>query len=456
MLFNSYGFLLIFLPLSFAVYWLLPRSVHVRQISLLCLNIVFYSFAGPGMLALLLIAASITYFAVRYLIGSDHRSYRRLGLIIVFGNLANLLLFKVLQTNASFVLPLGISFYTFNLLGYGLDVYKRRLSAETSLLRFLVYASFFPTIASGPLVRYAAFRQQVSTAQKLEIDKVGIGLFTLIIGLAKKLIVADYLATIVNPLFAAHDQLGFIGAWIAILGYTFQIYFDFSAYSDMAIGVGYLFDFKLPPNFNAPYTAQTITDFWARWHISLSTWFRDYLFLPLSRALLNRSDGQQAEIIRSLSLVTTMVLIGLWHGISWTFLLWSIYHGLLLALHAQFRRTGDSHRWRQVASRAITFILVLIGWVLFRSPSLQTATAFYAAMFGLRGLGIQNLHLLPSVGLVEVALIFAVLFLLINLPQDTGALHPRPHWSYAVGMGALFVLCLLLLTNPLPFIYFQF
>lgn len=458
MLFNSYPFVLLFLPLGGAVYWLLLKSQRARQIGLLCLNIVFYSAAGPGELALLLASASITYVAARYLISSASPSRRRLGLVITLSNLMILLGFKVLQTSStsSILLPLGISFYTFNLVGYGLDVYKRRLPAESSLLKFLIYISFFPTIASGPLVRYAAFKPQAEANSTLDGDQAVLGLFNLIIGLAKKLIVADYLATIVNPLFAGHDQLGVIGAWIAVLGYTFQIYFDFSAYSDMAVGVGYLFGFKLPPNFNAPYAAQSITEFWARWHITLSTWFREYLFLPLSRLLLKWTAGRGTAAIRTLSLILTMALIGLWHGLSWTFLLWGVYYGCLLAIHAQFRGAGEGSTWQQIASRVVTFFLVMLGWVLFRSPSVQIAIAVYAALFGVHGWGIADLQRLPSVGLVEIGFVFIGLLVVTNFVQDTGQRRPRLQPSYAIGLGALFVLCLLLMTNPLPFIYFKF
>src|SRR5262249_40198796 len=230
---------------------------------------------------------------------------------------------------------------------------------------------------------------------------------------------------------ANSSTLGLIGAWLAVLGYTFQIYFDFSAYSDMAVGIGHLFGIKLPANFNAPYTARSITDFWGRWHITLSTWFREYLFLPLSRALLKRTDGKLVALTRSGSLLLTMALIGLWHGLTGTFLLWGIYHGVLLALHAQFRRPGEGGRWRQMASRLLTLGLVMVGWVLFRSPSVQTALGVYAALLGLHGTGLENLQLLPSIGLVEVSLILVALFVVTGLPLDTDSLRPRAHWTFA-------------------------
>jgi alginate O-acetyltransferase complex protein AlgI len=281
-----------------------------------------------------------------------------------------------------------------------------------------------------------------------------LGIFNLSIGLAKKLIIADQLATAVNPLFSNYAQLDFFAAWIAVLGYTYQLYFDFSGYTDIAIGIGYLLGFQLPQNFNAPYTARNITDFWQRWHITLSNWFRDYLFFPLSRALLKRNHSQNPDRVRTISHLTTMALIGLWHGANWTFVIWGVYHGIMLAIHSQTR----AKHWRALStwlSRALTFFCVVMGWVIFRSTSLDMAAHIYEALFGLRGFSADLQALSGDIG-VRFLLVILSLIILTNLPRDTWALQPRQGWVYAAGMAALLVICLLALGAPTPFLYFQF
>jgi len=465
MFFNSYIFLLLFLPLSVLGYWLIARTNRSRQIWLLIASSIFYVYASLFAFMLLVTMVVVTYLSARFLMS---KTYRRLGLAVGLSNIGVLAFFKYINllahgANASggtqsilqIALPLGISFYTFNLVSYILDVYRGQIPAAKSFIQFASYVAFFPTIISGPLQRYANFSQQQDAIQRLDPSNIELGIFSLIIGLAKKVIIADYLATIVDPLFNQYNQLHFVGAWIAALAFTYQLYFDFSGYTDMAVGVGYLLGFKLPQNFDAPYSSRSITEFWQRWHISLSHWFRDYVFIPLSRAWLKKDKGHHPGRIRTFSLIIMMMLVGLWHGASWTFVVWGLYYGILLAIHAQIRQP-QGKTWKIFVGRAVSFGLIVIGWVIFRSTSLQTAGSIFVAMLGLKGIGVADTVLLGNVNRILLVVELAILFALTNLGRDTWKLQPRRNWLYATGLTFLFLVSMLMLVQVNPFLYFQF
>lgn len=458
MLFNTYEFLLLFLPLTLLVYGLVGRFVpSACRWVLIVANAIFYLNAGVGYFALLVLMTAITFFGVKYALADGRPTRRRIGLIAVLSNLVLLLFFKyanLLMTPLSgglvnLILPLGISFYTFNLVSYGLDVYRGITQPEQSFTAFLATITFFPTVLSGPLTRYSQIQPQLDEP-KPDIEQ---GVFMLCLGLAKKVLIADGIAAIINPLWTASDSLGLIAAWVAVIGYAYQLYFDFSGYTDMATGISYLLGVQLPQNFNAPYSARNITEFWQRWHMTLSSWFRDYLFLPLSRALLRRK--QPADRARSLSLILTMILTGAWHGASGIFILWGTYHGLLLAAHAQTR----AWRWRTLPvwlARPLTFIAVLLGWVIFRSPSLEIAGHIYTGMFGLRGLGLEALLVNGGTLRYTHLAVLGLLLLATNLSRDSWSLRPRSGAIYALGLAILFALSLIFMGKPAPFLYFQF
>lgn len=465
MLFNSYSFILLFLPISVVGYWLM-RGGRAKRLWLLGANLVFYLNAGIAPLLLLLALLLLTYLSTRYLMSSER--WRNYGLTITLIPLLVLVAVKYVgllvqgQAGADFAVStlsvstvLGISFYTFNLLGYGFDVYRKRIEPAHSLFELATYITFFPTLLSGPLVRYKNFDSQAK-GTALDLPNVEDGIFCFCMGLAKKIILADTFATIANPLFDRYTELGLIGAWVAALAYSYQLYFDFSGYTDMAIGVGHLLGFKLPENFDAPYSASTITDFWQRWHITLSTWFRDYLFTPLSRMLLKRDGNQHPALIRTASQLLTMTLIGLWHGATVTFVIWGIYHGILLAVHAQIRKPR-TERFYKYAGRLLTFLLVVIGWVIFRSPSIQAALRIYTSMIGLHGLGVSNLdQILPNWSKTALVIFLVVSLMLTNLSVDTWNLKWRRNWLFVAVLSFLFVLSLILLSQPSPFLYLQF
>lgn len=454
MLFNTHLFIFLFLPLVLLGYWLLARwNARAQTLWLLAVNIVFYGYAGIGYLVLLLVMTSVTFLAGRFLLSSEYKSRQRIGLALILTNLLLLIFFKYANLLAgplsddllNIALPLGISFYTFNLVSYGLDVYRKLAPAETDFLSFLTHITFFPTILSGPLTRYSSLSQQAMT-RKADWE---LGLFMFTIGLAKKVLIADSLATQINPMFANPLHLGLIGSWAAVLGYAYQLYFDFSGYTDMATGIAYMLGYKLPQNFNAPYTARNITEFWQRWHITLSNWFRDYLFLPLSRSLLRRYP-KNPDAVRTVGLIITMTLTGIWHGASGTFVVWGAYHGVMLAIHAQSRRW----RWKALPAwlaRGITFVAVLFGWVIFRSESLLAARHMFAGMFLQQGLGLD-----VGASITWFLGSLVILFILTNFQRDTWSLNPRGNWGYVFGVAILLVLSILYAAQTSTFLYLQF
>ena len=469
MLFHSHLFLFAFLPVVVAGYWLV--SSRARRWWLLAASAIFYGWADWRFLALLAGMTALSFAATRGLMGRASARARRVGLALAFGNLAVLGIFKYHDLFATslndvlarigpgpllsvlhLALPLGISFYTFNLLGYSIDAYRRRGAPAHTFPDLLRYATFFPTVTSGPLMRFGDFSAQMETTDRPEADRFELGLFNLALGLCKKLVIADGIGQVIDPLWRDHTGLGFRGAWLAVVGYHFQLYFDFSGYCDMAVGMGHFLGIRIPANFRAPYTAHSITEFWQKWHITLSTWFRDYLFLPLSRFLLRRARGRHADWTRTVSLLLTMSLIGLWHGPSWTYLVWGAYQGLLLAIHAQTRSRRKP--WPAWAGRTLTMVALLVGWGLFRSGSLEMAAGLYASMFGMRGLG-PTLTSIPGVD-AGFLLLLGSLLVVTNLPWDVPDLRPRRGWGYALGLAALLVIGLLYVGQPTPFLYFQF
>ena len=451
----SYPYLFLFLPTAALLVRASASRAAMRTPALVLTGIVYYALsAGLAQLALLLAMTLVIFGGLRASTASGDGSRQRLGLVAVALALAVLAAFKlttVLRLGPlGGVLPLGISFYTFNLVSYGLDVRRGRTAPATSFLSLAAYSTFFPTVTAGPLLRYGEFHTQEAGPRAVDADLLEFGVLNLVVGLAKKVLVADPLGAAVEPLFANYERLG-LDAWLAVLGYAYQLYFDFSGYTDMAIGAGAMLGFRLPPNFNAPYTAVHITDFWQRWHMTMSQWFRDYLFLPLSRALLRRSPSLEgAEGVRAVSLVFTMIVIGLWHGTTWSFLAWGLFHGLLLAGHARIRlaRGFSIPTW---ASRALTFVAVLAGWVLLRSPSPDMAARIWGAMAGLNGWGASTF---PSRGPLLAAVV--VLLVATNVPLRRHLLPPERSGFQSWALAALLVLSLLSMGAHRPFLYFQF
>src|SRR5262245_6572904 len=466
MLFNSYLFLFGFLPCTLVGWWLLPRK-PLRLAFLTGASWFFYAWWDWRYLPVLIDATSVDYIAGLWISRTDDESRRRLLLTAsLTTNIGILAYFKYagffLDTlngigsglglppdlaTLHIVLPIGISFYTFNSMSYTIDVYRRRIEPTRNVLEYTTFVSLFPHLIAGPIVRFTDLAAQLRRlTPRLTSEQASLGVFFLSCGLVKKLLVADQLHPYVARLYAAHADLGLLTGWAAAVGYSLQLYFDFSGYSDMAVGLAFLLGFRFPQNFNSPFKAENISDFWRRWHMSLSSWFRDYLFIPLGG-----SRHGAGKTVRNL--VITMFLAGLWHGAAWTFVVWGLVHGLMLGTHAVLRKSGLTPPWVWL-NRAVTFLLVCAAFVIFRSPSLRVAGHILGSMIGLNGLDTTaRLHVLlpgPFVLMILATLVF------VNAAPNTWQIQLRPRvWQgLAVGTGA--ALAILAIAQPHPFIYFQF
>lgn len=355
-------------------------------------------------------------------------------------------------------LPIGISFYTFHHISYVVDVYRGERPALRDPVSFATYIAMFPQLVAGPIVRYREIADQLGQPRNHRLDDIAAGLPRFALGLTKKVVIADSLAPVVDACFTTPaDQMTTAIAWLGAIGYTLQLYFDFSGYSDMAIGLGRMLGFRLPENFARPYSSASITEFWRRWHMSLSRWFRDYLYIPLG-------GNRQGDRTTYRNLWIVFALVGLWHGANWTFLLWGLYHGTVLVIE---RRCGwgvvaaSSRRWLE--RRVLTLLIVMFGWVLFRSPNLGTALVF-----------LQHMVILDLGGLTDVVdasltnqrlailLLAALVFLLPARPITGPYLESARSRSAAmlrVGVMTvgLFYSALLVTTGTFsPFLYYRF
>jgi alginate O-acetyltransferase complex protein AlgI len=345
------------------------------------------------------------------------------------------------------LLPIGISFYTFNSMSYTIDVFRRQVEPTRNVLEYSTFVALFPHLVAGPIVRFVDLAPRLrKPLSRLSSEHAARGLFFLSCGLVKKLLIADQLSPYVDELFANAGGLGLFSAWGAAIGYSLQLYFDFSGYSDMAVGLAWLLGFRFPQNFNSPYKAENISDFWRRWHMSLSAWIRDYIFIPLG--------GSRRRMRRTVvNLTVTMFLAGLWHGAAWTFVVWGLLHGLYLGAHAVLRRRGWTPR-NATVNRAITFALVVAAFVIFRAPDLRAAGSVRSAMVGAGGLdSVQQLQALVP---LRFAALLVALLVFVNVAPNTWEvrIEPRLRQGFAIGVAA--AAAIMTIATPHPFIYFQF
>lgn len=383
MLFSSVFFLLTFLPLTLCTYYLLKDDY--RNSFLFLASLLFYSWGDPVYLFLILISIVTNYFLARFIDESTKHASIFLGIGIVF-NLALIAYFKysaflvenintLFHANISFTqvaLPIGISFYTFQSISYIIDVYRKNAPVQRNIINYGLYISLFPQLIAGPIVRYKDVNDQIK-ARSVSLSLFASGAQRFIIGLSKKVLLANVLAETSDTIFSnSPEAVSSPAAWLGIICYTFQIYFDFSGYSDMAIGLGKMFGFTFMENFNFPYIANSIKDFWRRWHISLSTWFRDYLYIPLG-------GNRHGKFITYRNLLIVFFLTGLWHGASWNFVVWGLYHGFFLTME----RILPQKKPPIILSHMYTLFVIIIGWVFFRSENLPDALSYLRSMFGL-------------------------------------------------------------------------
>jgi alginate O-acetyltransferase complex protein AlgI len=472
--FCSQKFLIFFL-IIFTVYWLLPWH-RIRVWLLLGASFYFYASWNKWLAGIICISTALDYVLA---LGMDKRTSPRerkllLSLSLV-ANLGLLCYFKYMNFflgsleqawRASgvnihidllqVILPIGISFYTFEAINYTIDVYRRRIPAERDLGNFMLFITFFPHLIAGPIVRARDFLPQIRRRKHWDWARMQLGVQFFLMGLFKKLAIADRMALFADPVFANPEQFSTSAVWLAALAYALQIYCDFSGYTDMALGTAHLLGYKLAQNFNMPYLAANVSEFWRRWHISLSSWLRDYLFIPLGG-----SRGTNWQTNRNL--MATMALGGLWHGANWTFVVWGVLHGSYLIVHRAFQRVCKRH-WRLdwllqtvpgTALRiALTFASVCVGWVFFRSTTFATAAMF------LRRLVIPTDGLYAplhprSLGYTVLVMVLCHALAHKGLWKKLAVRLPAP----VLGCGYAMVLTLALVLAPdqgKAFIYFQF
>lgn len=524
MLFNSFSFLFFYLPIVLAGYFLLGRlalaaaatstdtATTLRRLApaawLACASLFFYGWWDVRYLPLLLASISINYAGGRLIGASTGAARRRMLIAALLLNLALLAWYKyanffVDSVNAlaamadggrgvwpslDVVLPIGISFFTFTQIAFLVDCYRGEVR-EYRFIHYLLFVSYFPHLIAGPVLHHRDMMPQFAdpASHRPQAANFAIGLSIFVVGLAKKVLIADNLSPLALPVFATGAQPTLIEAWIGVLAYTFQLYFDFSGYSDMAIGLSRLFGVKLPLNFNSPYKACNIAEFWRRWHMTLSRFLRDYLYIALG-------GSRHGEARRYRNLLLTMLLGGLWHGAGWTFVVWGALHGLYLVVQSGWQRAFgvSTARWWPAA---LTLFAVMLAWIFFRAPDLATAWNILGALFGANGVslprgaaglaplfagwawqpafdGIRWIQLAgPGLPVLLLAMLLALrapntqeIFshyqpCIETILQRRGQLQRwqwRPTRRWSMGFAALFVLCIFGMNRVTEFLYFQF
>jgi alginate O-acetyltransferase complex protein AlgI len=452
-LFFDYAFLFLLLPITILLHVRLPP--RLRNAWLLIVSLLFYAASSLVFLPILFLSIAVDYVAGAQIAKTESLARRRVWLgASLAANLGLLGYFKyagfLTETAQGLglavplvraALPAGISFYTFQSMSYTIDVYRRDVARSRSAVDFAAFVTLFPQLIAGPIVRYAEVERALGDRTVTE-DRAASGLFLLIVGLAKKLLVADTLAGLADPIFRGDP--GFADGWAAMILYSGQIYFDFSAYSDMAIGLGRLLGFEFPRNFDSPYKATSFRDFWRRWHITLSAWLRDYLYVSIG--------GNRGGLLTTCrNLMITMLLGGLWHGASWNFVLWGGLHGLYLAAERVLGERNPLLSLPLLGRRAVVFVLVLLAWVPFKLPDLPSTISWWGAMLlGWGGLG--------AIDGVTAAGALACLFLLF-VPPNSGEWRIDLRWSQVALASALLVGSLFVgygRVAPSPFLYFRF
>ena len=485
MVFSSHLFLFYFLPLALLLYYIMPR--RGKHLLLTAISYIFYGWANPLFVVLMFTSTVIDYLCGLVITGQMGHSWKepvlalekdssrsvrqRTALFIsICSNLTLLGFFKYfnfgtesydavaqaiglpgLRLDLAFriTLPLGISFYTFQSMSYSIDVYRGNAKGIRNFIDFACYVSMFPQLVAGPIIRFQEVADQLRERTHT-FEKFSRGVLFICMGLAKKVLLANSCGKVADMVFGAGD-ITCLDAWYGSFAYAFQIYFDFSAYSDMAIGLGLMLGFVFPKNFDSPYISQSITEFWQRWHISLSTWLKDYLYIPLGG---NRKGNRRTY----LNLALVMLLGGLWHGASWNFVIWGGIHGAMLALERAHGKKSFYARLPKAIKIAFTFIVVCIAWVFFRADNLTHAINYLQAMFGLGDVS-YNAKLTASVIYQPYYVFWMIVTALVvwfgkQTWDFTGKITP----VRAILIFELFILSIMVLTTQSfnPFIYFIF
>ena len=463
MVFSSLLFLFVYLPVVLAIYYIVPR--RWRNLWLFIANLVFYGWGEPVYILLMLFSICINYFSGILIerFRDDRRKAKRILVVDIVINLAMLGFFKYYDLFATtlstipgisipalhLALPIGISFYTFQTMSYPIDIYRGDAKLQRSFISFGTFVALFPQLIAGPIVRYKDIAEQLDFRAG-GIDQFSSGVRRFTVGLAKKVLIANNIGALWD-IYSAKPatELTVLGSWLGILAFSLQIYFDFSGYSDMAIGLGRMLGFEFLENFNYPYISKSVTEFWRRWHISLGTWFRDYVYIPLG----GNRKGPWRQIF---NLLIVWALTGFWHGANWTFLCWGLYYAVFLIIEKLFLLKCLEKV--PVLATVYTLLVAVCGWVLFDLPSLSAATGYYRAMFSFGGslANSSDLFYLRDYALVFVVSILACLPLGKKCYEK---LSDRVKaWLTPVMVAFVLILSTAYLVNATynPFLYFRF
>lgn len=467
MLFNSLVFLA-FLPLAFGAYWALNRSLRLQNLLVIAASYVFYGWWNVKCCALMLALTLTAHFCSLQFCRRGKKVYIIMGVIfplLILGvfKYFNFFIdsfcaaFGIIRGGGlSIILPVGISFYTFQSLSYTIDVYRGKISPETDFIKTALYISFFPQLVAGPIVKAGQFLPQLHEDRTININGLSQGVQIFVIGLFKKTVLADNISVFVDAVYNNPAQFGGFTVLLAVFTYSVQIYCDFSGYSDMAVGCAKCLGYELPRNFNLPYLSKNVSEFWKRWHISLSSWLQEYLYIPLG-------GNRKGKVRTYVNLFVTMLLGGLWHGASWTFVAWGALHGIALAVHKLYQSSGAGIKHsalRSCLSVLLTFCFVSFCWIFFRADSFEKAWRIICAIFsmqpGMRFISSWAVFALLTTAGAEVCAVLRSR----KTASPLNGYYPLFDLGTVRGLTIFFVFTGLTLalayTGASPFIYFQF
>ncbi len=471
MVFSSTIFVFCFLPITLGLYYLAnkTRNIKLQNAVLLCCSLIFYAWGGVRPL-LLLLGLIVTNWLFALLM-QRYDKWRKVFLCLAIGaDLVNLLYFKyfnfivenvqaaataITQSEVNFelgnvVLPIGISFFTFQIMSYVVDVYRKEVPVQRSVFKLALYVMMFPQLIAGPIVRYKDVNEEIEN-RKSNLAEVEKGIKRFIIGFAKKVFLANAMGSMADIAFRDYAGLNTVYAWLGAICYAFQIFYDFSAYSDMAIGLGWIFGFHFNENFDYPYISQSIKEFWRRWHISLSSWFRDYVYIPLG-------GNRKGKVKTYINLFVVFLLTGIWHGAAWQFIVWGLYHGAFLIIE----RIGLGkllEKLPKMIRHIYTMVVVVVGWVFFRADNISLAIAYLEKMFTFNFTTFKNSGIILNIDIVFVVCLVISLISIAPIGRKISKcrIFKSPNFSRLLYILLWFVSVVYMTgLSYNPFIYFKF
>ena len=468
MVFSSTIFIFLFLPLVLLCYFLSPKKI--KNYVLLLFSIIFYLFGGPKFLLILLLVVLVDYIGAFFINKSPKKRKKIYLIFTIIVNLGILVYFKytgfflnninsIFNLNLNIpkiVLPIGISFYTFQSMSYVIDVYRGKVALQKNFFTLLLYVCLFPQLVAGPIVRYETICDELKN-RKVDFNSFVYGTERFILGLFKKIVIANQMGKLADIIFSSPD-LTFLSAFLGGLSYMFQIYFDFSAYSDMAIGMGRMFGFKFLENFNYPYISKSITEFWRRWHISLSTWFRDYVYIPLG----GNRKGIKRQI---LNMLIVWCLTGFWHGAEWNFIIWGLYYFIFLVLE-KFVLKKVLDKAPNFLKHIYALIIIYIGWIIFRCDNLSSLSTYFKGLFNFNFTSASTSEFMVYIETYYIYFILAIIFStpiyykIIKKLENTPSKKTKNIFTF---IHYFILICVFIITIMFlayssynPFIYFRF